>query len=107
VINYSATVPARPDGTCNLADFPPLATEWPSCFHGDNVTNMHFHGFHISPQPPQDFVLLSLYPQGTPHVTPSPTEQVGTYQFTLDPIPYTQAEGTHWYHPHNHGSTAL
>jgi FtsP/CotA-like multicopper oxidase with cupredoxin domain len=107
VINYSATVPARPDGTCNLADFPPLATQWPSCFHGDNVTNMHFHGFHISPQPPQDFALLSLYPQGTPHVTPGPTEQVGTYQFTLDPIPYTQAEGTHWYHPHKHGSTAL
>ena len=72
VINYSATVPARPDGTCNLADFPSLTTEWPACFHGDNVTNMHFHGFHISPQPPQDFVLLSLYPEGTPHVTPSP-----------------------------------
>jgi FtsP/CotA-like multicopper oxidase with cupredoxin domain len=107
VINYSATVPARPDGTCNLADFPSLMTEWPACFHGDNVTNMHFHGFHISPQPPQDFVLLSLYPEGTPHVTPTPTEQVGTYQFTLDPIPYTQAEGTHWYHPHKHGSTAL
>ena len=107
VINYSATVPARPDGTCNLADFPSLTTQWPACFHGDNVTNMHFHGFHISPQPPQDFVLLSLYPEGTPHVTPTPTEQVGTYQFTLDPIPYTQAEGTHWYHPHKHGSTAL
>ena len=106
-INYSASVPARPDGTCNLADFPSLATEWPACFHGDNVTNLHFHGFHISPQPPQDFVLLNLYPQGTPHVTPGPTEQVGTYQFTLDPIPYTQAEGTHWYHPHKHGSTAL
>src|SRR5262245_5003395 len=107
VVNYSASVPARPDGTCNLADFPALKTEWPACFHGDNVTNMHFHGFHISPQPPQDFVLLSLYPEGTPHVTPTPTEQVGTYQFTLDPIPYTQAEGTHWYHPHKHGSTAL
>ena len=65
VINYSATVPARTDGTCNLADFPSLATEWPACFHGDNVTNMHFHGFHISPQPPQDFVLLNLYPEGT------------------------------------------
>jgi FtsP/CotA-like multicopper oxidase with cupredoxin domain len=107
VINYSATVPARPDGTCDLADFPRLTTQWPACFHGDNVTNMHFHGLHISPQPPQDFVLLSLYPAGTPHITPSPTEQVGTYQYTLDPIPYTQAEGTHWYHPHRHGSTAL
>jgi FtsP/CotA-like multicopper oxidase with cupredoxin domain len=75
--------------------------------HGDNVTNMHFHGLHISPQPPQDFVLLNLYPEGTPHVIPSATEQVGVYQFRLDPIPYTQAEGTHWYHPHKHGSTAL
>jgi FtsP/CotA-like multicopper oxidase with cupredoxin domain len=107
VRNYTVTVPPRNDGTCHLEDFPLVAQQFPACLHGDNVTNMHYHGFHISPQPPQDFVLLSLYPEGTQHVTPSLTDAVGTYRFQLDPLPYTQAEGTHWYHPHKHGSTAL
>src|SRR5206468_4764022 len=31
----------------------------------------------------------------------------GTYDYVVDPFRYTQAEGTHWYHPHKHGSTAL
>ena len=31
----------------------------------------------------------------------------GTYDYVLDPFRYTQAEGTFWYHPHKHGSTAL
>ena len=33
--------------------------------------------------------------------------QVATFQYRTDPFPYTQAEGTHWYHPHKHGSVAL
>jgi hypothetical protein len=35
-----------------------------NCFHGDNTTNLHFHGTHVSPQKPQDYVLLQLTPQG-------------------------------------------
>jgi len=31
----------------------------------------------------------------------------GQYQYDVAPLPPTQAEGTHWYHPHKHGSVAL
>lgn len=82
------------DGQCLKEAFPLLDPPWPACFHGDNVTNVHFHGFHVSPQPPQDDVLLTVGPGDS-------------FQYELDPLPYTQTEGTHWYHPHKHGSTAL
>lgn len=68
---------------------------FPNCFHADDVTNFHFHGFHISPGPKHDDVFLKLYP-GEPD-----------YAITSGPIPVNQAPGTHWYHPHNHGSTSL
>lgn len=93
-----------------------LPQTWPSCFHGDNVTNFHYHGFHISPQPHQDWVLLSLYPAGSTGVSMEPggiypskdiANAVGSYEYDLDRLPDIQAEGTHWYHPHKHGSTAL
>ncbi len=83
----------------------------PNCFHGDNSTNFHFHGFHVSPQPHQDWVGLELLPFGsTPpehavHVRGAAV--IGEYPFDVDPLRYTQAEGTHWYHAHKHGSTAL
>ena len=89
---------------------------WPECFHGDNSTNLHFHGTHVSPQPPQDYVLLELrpaLPAGTQppaddHATHSRGVVVyGQYQYDVDPPPPTQAEGTHWYHPHKHGSVSL
>jgi FtsP/CotA-like multicopper oxidase with cupredoxin domain len=63
------------------------------CFHGPNRTNIHFHGFHVSPNSPADNVLLDIPPGDTFH-----------YAFR---IPQTQSPGTHWYHPHKHGSVAL
>ncbi|MDP9121565.1 MAG: multicopper oxidase domain-containing protein [Acidobacteriota bacterium] len=90
--------------------------KWPDCFHGDNTTNLHFHGTHVSPQPPQDYVLLELRPklgkgQSAP-ADPHPAHArgvvaYGQYQYDVDPPPPTQAEGTHWYHPHKHGSVSL
>jgi FtsP/CotA-like multicopper oxidase with cupredoxin domain len=80
------------------------------CFHGADVTNLHYHGTHVSPQPPQDFVLLSVYSSeqtDPPPPAPSDTVAVGSYQFEINPLPWNQAPGTHWYHPHKHGSTAL
>ncbi|HEX5714635.1 MAG TPA: multicopper oxidase domain-containing protein [Thermoanaerobaculia bacterium] len=81
----------------------------PNCFHGANTTNLHFHGSHASPQPPQDFVLLDLKPFGS-----KPDEHgahgvhgevvVGEYKYSVDPFGWTQPEGSHWYHPHKHGS---
>jgi len=84
----------------------------PNCFHGDNTTNLHFHGLHVSPQPPQDFVLLELHPGPAP-ADPAPPSHAGglvaygQYQYRVDPLHFTQSEGTFWYHPHKHGSVGL
>lgn len=91
--------------------------EPPNCFHGLNSTNFHFHGFHVSPQAPQDNVGLELRPPPRPGATIDHAAHgshgarglvaYGHYDFALDPLRYTQAPGTHWYHAHKHGSTAL
>lgn len=91
--------------------------EPPNCFHGLNNTNFHFHGFHVSPQLPQDNVSLELRPplpkgvavDHAAHGAHGPDSPVfyGHFDYDLDPLRYTQAPGTHWYHAHKHGSTAL
>jgi FtsP/CotA-like multicopper oxidase with cupredoxin domain len=100
-------------GCCCLVN---QSQTYPECFHGDNTTNLHFHGTHVSPQSPQDFVLLELRPALPAGASPpaddhpmSPRGAVayGKFQYDVDPPPPTQAEGTHWYHPHKHGSVAL
>ncbi len=93
-------------GTCGPAI--PVPQHHPECFHGDDVTNLHYHGTHVSPLPHQDYVLVNLYPYGSTGV---PTGQdnyaVGMYQTDMNPLPWNQAPGTQWYHPHKHGSTSL
>lgn len=83
----------------------------PNCFHGDNTTNLHFHGSHVSPQAPQDYVLLELHPNQPSGAAPSAhahgTVAYGQFQYKVDPLLFTQPEGTHWYHPHKHGSVSL
>jgi FtsP/CotA-like multicopper oxidase with cupredoxin domain len=66
----------------------------PNCFHGINWTNIHYHGFHVSPSPNADDVLMQIAPNG------------GRFQYGFR-IPRTQSPGTHWYHPHKHGSVAI
>lgn len=85
---------------------------FPECFHSDNTTNLHFHGTHVSPQAPQDYVLLELAPAGAPAGQADDTHtrglsSSGQYQYAVNPFPSNQAEGTHWYHPHKHGSVSL
>jgi FtsP/CotA-like multicopper oxidase with cupredoxin domain len=65
----------------------------PNCLHRPNGTNIHFHGFHVSPRSPADNVLIEVEPGGS-------------YQYAFR-IPQNQSPGTHWYHPHKHGSVAL
>ena len=93
---------------CGQASFPDV---WPNCFHGDNDTNLHFHGTHVSPQSPQDYVLLELRPLGSSSSGAAAhgrgTVAVGSFQYAVDALRWTQPEGTHWYHPHKHGSVAL
>lgn len=83
----------------------------PNCFHGDNSTNFHFHGSHVSPQEHQDFVGLELLPFGATkpeHAVHTRGElAIGKYSYNFDRLRYTQPEGSHWYHAHKHGSTAL
>ena len=92
------------------------SSSMPDCFHGDNTTNLHFHGTHVSPQSPQDYVLLELQPASAPPPTGEDahashgvkgTVQNGSFQYAVNPFQTNQPEGTHWYHPHKHGSTAL
>lgn len=85
----------------------------PNCSHGVEVTNLHYHGTHVSPQPHQDYVLLSLYPYDQPgwpfgydpNNLPA-NVAIGSYQTDIPTFPWNQAPGTHWYHAHKHGSTA-
>ncbi len=67
------------------------------CFHGPNFTNIHYHGMHVTPDSTStvvgDDVLLAI----------APGDSI-LYSFR---IPTNQSPGTHWYHPHKHGSVAL
>lgn len=63
------------------------------CFHGVNWTNIHYHGMHVTPASNGDDVLLLIPPDST-----------YVYGFR---IPGNQSAGTHWYHPHKHGSVAI
>jgi FtsP/CotA-like multicopper oxidase with cupredoxin domain len=67
--------------------------EFQDCFHGPNWTNIHYHGFHVTPDSTGDDVLLQIAPGQT-------------YQYAFG-IPFNQSPGTHWYHPHKHGSVAV
>lgn len=57
------------------------------------VTNLHTHGLHVSPRGRSDNVLLKINPKRS-------------NLYTLS-LPANHAPGTHWYHAHLHGSTAL
>ncbi|MCH7800044.1 MAG: multicopper oxidase domain-containing protein [Chloroflexi bacterium] len=71
----------------------PKLGEAPNCFHGDNVTNVHFHGSHVTPDGTGDNVLIKIKPGES-------------FRNNFE-ISDSQIPGTHWYHAHKHGSTAL
>jgi suppressor of ftsI len=55
----------------------------------EDPTNVHTHGFHVSPEGNADNVLM--------HIPPGETFD---YEFDL---PLNHAPGLNWYHPHPHG----
>jgi len=71
--------------------------EFQDCFHGPSWTNIHYHGMHVTPDSTStvvgDDVLLAI----------APGDSI-LYSFR---VPMNQSPGTHWYHPHKHGSVAL
>ncbi len=54
----------------------------------DQPTNLHFHGFHVSPKGNSDNVFIHLPPGETQHYSVQ--------------IPKDHATGTYWYHSHVH-----
>ena len=57
-----------------------------------NMTNLHFHGLHVSPDAPQDDVITMMAMPG----------QLLHY---IVNIPLDQAPGLYWYHTHPHGES--
>lgn len=57
-----------------------------------NMTNLHFHGLHVSPNSPQDDVLSMLAMPGE------------SLQYIVE-IPRNQPPGLYWYHTHPHGES--
>jgi suppressor of ftsI len=56
------------------------------------MTNLHFHGLHVSPDAPQDDVLSMMAMPGQ------------TLHYVVD-IPADQPPGLYWYHTHPHGES--
>jgi suppressor of ftsI len=57
-----------------------------------NMTNLHFHGLHVSPDAPQDDVISMMAVPGQ------------TLHYVVN-IPNDQPPGLYWYHTHPHGES--
>ncbi|HEX5714637.1 MAG TPA: multicopper oxidase domain-containing protein [Thermoanaerobaculia bacterium] len=115
LVRDCANPASSPRNCCCIVD---CTQELPNCFHEDNTTNLHFHGSHVSPQKHQDYVLLELRPEKErPKEGEAPRAHgahgeysevaYGRYDYDIPEFGPTQPEGTHWYHPHKHGSTSI
>lgn len=62
-----------------------------------SFTNLHYHGFNVSPQAPADDIFLSIFPQDSGK---TPT----SYQYDV-PVPESHPVGLFWFHPHPHGQS--
>jgi suppressor of ftsI len=57
-----------------------------------NMTNLHFHGLHVSPNAPQDDVITMMAMPGQ------------SLRYVVN-IPLDQPPGLYWYHTHPHGES--
>jgi FtsP/CotA-like multicopper oxidase with cupredoxin domain len=57
-----------------------------------NMTNLHFHGLHVSPEVPQDDVITMMATPGQ------------SLHYVVN-IPKDQPPGLYWYHTHPHGES--
>ena len=62
-------------------------------FRLPNTTNLHTHGLHVSGEGSADNIRVTIEPEGS-----------FDYHYVIEP---DHAPGTHWYHPHFHGATAV
>jgi suppressor of ftsI len=58
-----------------------------------NMTNLHFHGLHVSPESPQDDVQMMMAMPGQ------------SLDYKVE-VPAYAAPGLYWYHTHPHGESA-
>ncbi|HLM67779.1 MAG TPA: multicopper oxidase domain-containing protein, partial [Longimicrobium sp.] len=93
LINQLTAPPVGTDTACMQYPAAYTTDRMQDCFHGANWTNIHYHGMHVTPRSNGDDVLLEIAPGET-------------YRYNFR-IPANQSPGTHWYHPHKHGSVAL
>eukprot|EP00051_Salpingoeca_urceolata_P005156 m.70775 g.70775 ORF g.70775 m.70775 type:complete len:650 (-) comp14096_c0_seq2:254-2203(-) len=71
---------------------PATEADW-NFLHSPNTTNLHLHGTCVSPEGKADNMFVTLEPGES-------------FEYEYE-FPTSHAAGTLWYHPHNHGSTAL
>lgn len=91
-VHFFNDLPKNSDPACDHHANP----NTPHCF---NTTNLHTHGLHVSPKVPSDAVLIEI-----PPLARDPVRGKLDFCFAL---PKSHKAGTHWYHAHKHGSTAL
>lgn len=90
-----------------------------NCPNGYNITNLHFHGLHVSPASiceesqnkkkilSSDDLLLEVLPKDSNDPDPVQSNvKVFCHEYLVW-LPKFHAPGTHWYHAHRHGSTAI
>ena len=85
-----------PGGAINLRyvnDLPRKSNEECATAPCMNMTNLHFHGLHVSPKSPQDDVLTMMSMPGE------------TLEYKVV-IPAYSPPGLYWYHTHPHGESA-
>jgi suppressor of ftsI len=93
--NTPPVIHVQPGSTLNVEYKNELAAQSKEdCFGHPcmQMTNLHFHGLHVSPNAPQDDVLDMMA---------SPGE---TLHYAVQ-VPPQQPPGLYWYHPHSHGES--
>jgi FtsP/CotA-like multicopper oxidase with cupredoxin domain len=95
--NTPPVIRVKPGTTLNVAYTNELAAQSKEdCFGHPcmQMTNLHFHGLHVSPNAPQDDVLDMMA---------SPGE---TLHYAVQ-VPPQQPPGLYWYHTHSHGESYI
>jgi FtsP/CotA-like multicopper oxidase with cupredoxin domain len=86
---------ARPGEDIRLTYIDEMSTHsQEKCVDGPcmNMTNLHFHGLHVSPNAPQDDVITMMAMPGQ------------SLRYVVN-IPLDQPPGLYWYHTHPHGES--
>lgn len=75
-----------------LKNFLPPTTAKNILGHTRNITNLHTHGLHVSPNPPADSMMIQLRPG-----------EIYDYSYSMD---HEEPGHLNFYHPHVHGVVA-